>query len=141
MYPIQINYFAIILATVVQFAIGTIWYSAFFGKLWGKIHGFDKLPKEVQQKMMKGMGPFYGLQALITLVTSFVLYIFIAYQPTWNAYAMAGFFWIGFVVPTQVSAVIFGGTEGKWILPKIAVQAGASILCLEAATVVFFLMH
>ena len=37
---------------------------------------------------------------------------------------------------TQVSAVIFGGTEKKWIIKKIAVQAGASILCLEAAAAI-----
>ncbi|HSX09900.1 MAG TPA: DUF1761 domain-containing protein [Candidatus Saccharimonadales bacterium] len=132
----QLNYLSVIIATIVQFAIGAVWYSALFGKLWGRIHGFDKLPKETQQKMMKAMGPFYGLQALVTLITSFVLALFITYLPTWNPYAMAGFFWIGFVVPTQVSAVIFGGTESKWIVKKIAVQAGASILCLEAAAAV-----
>jgi len=132
----HLNYLAIVLATVAQFIIGAIWYSALFGKLWGRIHGFDKLPKEVQQKMMKAMGPFYGIQAFITLVTSFVLAIFISYLPEWNAYIMAAFFWIGFVVPTQVSAVIFSGTENKWILKKIAVQAGASILCLEAAAAI-----
>jgi hypothetical protein len=136
----QINYLAVIVATVVQFAIGAIWYSVFFGKLWGKIHGFDKLPKETQQKMMREMGPFYGLQAVVTLITAFVLTIFITYLPQWNAYVLAGLFWIGFVVPTQVSAVIFGGTDGKWILPKIAVQAGASLLCLEAAAAVISLM-
>ncbi len=134
----QINYLAILLATVVQFIIGAIWYSVLFGKLWGKIHGFDKLPKEVQQQMMKAMGPFYGLQALMTLLTSFVLAIFITYLPDWNPYAMAGFFWIGFIVPAQVSAVIFGGTEGKWILKKIAVQAGAALLCLEAAAAIIY---
>ena len=95
----QLNYLAIIVATVVQFAIGAIWYSLFFNKLWAKIHGFDKLPKEVQKKMMKEMGPFYGIQALVTLITSFVLAIFITYLPhDWNVYAMAGFLWIGFVV-------------------------------------------
>lgn len=135
-----LNYFAVIVATIAQFIIGAIWYSVFFQKLWAKMHGFDKLPKETQQKMMKSMGPFYALQVLVTLVTSFVLAIFISYQPTWNAYAMAGFFWIGFVVPTQVSAVIFGGTEGKWIFPKIAVQAGCSIVCLEAAAAVILVM-
>jgi len=136
----QLNYLSVLLATVVQFAIGAIWYSVFFGKLWGKIHGFDKLPKETQQKMMKGMGPFYALQAFVTLITALVLALFITYLPLWNAYAMAGFFWIGFVVPTQVSAVIFGGTEGKWIFPKIAVMAGASLFCLEAAAAVIRLM-
>ncbi|MGH7204180.1 MAG: DUF1761 domain-containing protein [Candidatus Levyibacteriota bacterium] len=135
----HLNYAAIILATILQFIVGAVWYSALFGKLWGKIHGFDKLPKEVQQKMMKAMGPFYALQALITLITTFVLALFIAYLPDWNAYAMAGFFWIGFVVPTQISAVIFGGTEKKWIVKKIAVQAGASIVCLEVAAAVLHL--
>jgi hypothetical protein len=136
----QLNYLAIILATVVDFVIGAIWYGPIFGKLWGKIHGFDKLPKETQQKLMQQMGPFYALQALVTLITVFVLALFISYLPLWNAYAMAGFFWIGFVVPTQFSAVIFGGTEGKWIAPKLALMAGASLLCLEAAAVILKLL-
>lgn len=136
----QLNFLSVIIATAVQFGIGAIWYSVFFGKLWGKIHGFDKLSKEVQQKMMKAMGPFYALQALVTLITSFVLALFVTYLPLWNPYAMAGFFWLGFVVPTQVSAVIFGGTEKKWIVKKISVQAGASLLCLEAAAIVLHLL-
>jgi membrane protein YdbS with pleckstrin-like domain len=108
--------------------------------LWGKIHGFDKLPKEIQQKMMKMMGPTYAIQFFITLVTSFVLAIFLAYQPGWNAYVMVGFLWIGFVVPAQVSGVMFGGTENKWMVKKVAVQAGASLGCLEIAALVLHLM-
>lgn len=134
-----INYIAVILAAVAQFIIGAIWYMPLFGKLWGKMHGMGKVSKAEQQKMMKSMGPFLALQFCFTLVTTIVLSIFISYQPTWNPFAMAGFFWIGFVVPTQVSAVIFGGTEGKWILPKILVMAGASIACLEAAALVLHL--
>lgn len=132
----HLNFIAIVVATIVQFILGAIWYGPLFSKLWGKIHGFDKLPKETQKKMMKAMGPFYGLQALVTLVTTFVLALFIVYLPLWNAYAMAAFFWIGFVVPTQVSSVVFGGTEPKWMVKKIAVQAGASIICLEAAAII-----
>lgn len=135
----QFNFLAVILATVVQFIVGAIWYSVLFGKLWGRIHGFDKLPKEVQQKMMKEMGPYYIVQFIVTLITSIVLEIFITYLPEWNAYAMACFFWIGFVVPALVSAVIFGGTEKKWIVKKIALQAGAALLCLEAGAIVLHL--
>lgn len=132
----QLNFVAIIVAGVVQFILGAVWYSFLFGKLWGEIHGFNKLPKEVQQKMMKEMGPFYGVQAIVTLITTVILALFITNLSAWNPYAMAGFFWIGFVVPTQVSAVIFGGTESKWIVKKIAVQAGASLICLEAAAAI-----
>lgn len=132
----NINFLAVLIATVAQFAVGAAWYT-YFGKIWGEIHGFDKLPKATQEKMMKEMGPWYGLQALVTVVTSVVLAIFIFNQPEWNAYAMAAFFWVGFVVPTQVSAVIFGGTEKKWIVKKIAIQAFGSLVCLEVAALVF----
>lgn len=133
----EINYLAVLVATVLQFFVGFIWYGPIFGKLWGQIHGFDKLSKEVQQKMMKEMGPFYGVQFGVTLVQTLVLALFIAVLPEgWNPYGLAGLLWLGFVVPTQVSSVIFGGTEGKWIVKKIAVQAGAALLCLEVAAAV-----
>lgn len=133
----ELNYLAILLATVAQFICGALWYSLLFGKLWGKIHGFDKLSKETQQEMMKGMGVFYGIQFVSTLVTSFVLAIFITYLPSdWNVYALAGFFWIGFVVPAQIGAVIFGGTEKKWMLQKVLIQAFSALVCLEVAAMI-----
>lgn len=137
----QLNYLAILIATALQFAFGAFWYSVPFGKLWGKIHGFDKLSKETQEKMMKEMGPFYGLQALVTLVTTIVLAIFIANQPEWNAFAMAGFFWVGFVLPTQISAVIFSNTPKEWMLKKVAVQAGAAFFCYQIAAAVLHFMR
>ncbi len=133
----ELNYMRILMATALQFVCGAVWYSLLFSKLWGKIHGFDKLSKEVQEKMMKEMGPYYGAQLLVTVVTTVVLAILLEYLPrNWNAFQMASLIWAGFVVPTQASAVIFGGTETKWMLKKIAVQAGASLLCLLVAAAV-----
>ena len=135
----QLNYLAILIATIVEFAIGAVWYSFLFGKLWGKIHGFDKLTKEVQQKMMKEMGPYYGLQFIVTVITTVVLAFLLVSLPDLNPHLLAAYVWIGFVVPTQVSAVVFGGTERKWIVKKILVMAGASFLCLEAGALVLHL--
>lgn len=135
----SLNYLAILLATIVEFFLGALWYMPLFGNLWGKIHGFDKVPEEKQKEMNKQMMPLLGVQLFFTLVTTVVLAIFLAYQPTWNSYAMSAFFWIGFVVPTQVAAVLFGGTNPKWVLTKIAVMAGGSLLCLETATLVLTL--
>jgi hypothetical protein len=133
----ELNYFAIIAASAIQFILGAIWYTPVFGKTWGKIHGFDKVSKEEQKKMMKSMGPMLAVQFLVTVITTFVLALFIAALPAgWNAYGMAGFFWVGFVVPTQISAVLFGGTDPKWVLTKIAIAAGGSLLCLEAGAAV-----
>lgn len=133
----QFDYLAIMLAAVAQFIVSAIWYTFLFGGLWGRMHGFDKLPKETQEKMMRGMGPIYLVQFLMTLISSTVLWIFIANLPAgWNAYGMTGFFWLGFVVPTIAGSVLFGGTDPKWIVKKIAVQTGAILLSLEVAAFV-----
>lgn len=136
----ELNYPAIILATIAQFAVGFVWYGPIFGKLWGKIHGFDKLSKEVQQKMMKEMGPYYGLQLLVTVVTTVALSLVMTNLPEWNVFALAGLLWLGFVVPAQVSAVIFGGTDRKWIATKIALQAGGALTCLLVAALILNLI-
>ena len=134
------NYLAILLAAIAQFIIGAIWYTPLFGKTWGKIHDVQFTSEKERNEAMKKMGPFLGLQFLMTIVTTVVLSIFITNQPTWNPYAMAGFFWLGFIVPTQVSAVIFGGTKPQWIVTKIAIMAGASILCLEVAAAILHML-
>ena len=133
----DINYLAVAVASVAQFIIGAIWYMPLFGKLWGRIHGFDMVSPEAQAAMRKGMWPLLVVQFIATIVTTIVLAIFIAFLPeSWNIYALAGFFWIGFVVPTQISAVLFGGTKPEWVITKILVMAGGSIICLEVAAII-----
>lgn len=41
----NLNYLAIVVATLVQFAIGAIWYMPLFGDLWRRIHGIAKPTK------------------------------------------------------------------------------------------------
>lgn len=134
----ELNYLAILLAVAAQFGVGFVWYGPLFGKLWGKIHGFDKLSKETQDKMMKEMGPYYGLQLLVTAITTVVLAIFITNLSGWNPYGMAFFFWLGFVVPAQVSSVIFSNTPKEWMFTKIGLQAGAALVCYEAAAAILY---
>lgn len=133
------NFISILIATLAQFIVGAVWYSILFGKLWGSIHGFDKLSKNIQDKMVKEMGPFYGIQFLITLITSIVLAYFNS-QTNINLYYFAFLAWIGFIVPAQISAVIFGGTDKKWIVKKIIIQSGAALVCLEIASLILLLM-
>lgn len=132
----QLDILAIIVATFAQFVVGAIWYMGLFAKIWGKIHHFEQYSKEEQKKMMKEMPPFYAMQLAVTFLTTIVLAIVLQRVPDWNAYNVAALLWAGFIVPTQVSAVIFGGTEGKWIITKIAVMAGGALACVMTATVI-----
>lgn len=137
----DINYIAVLVATVVQFIIGAIWYTPLFGNLWGRIHGFDRHSPEAQAEMRKHMLPLLAVQFFTTFVTSFVFVLLLNGMPyDWNRYGLVGFMWLGFVVPTQISAVIFGGTPPQWIVKKIAVMAFGSLACLEALAFVVVMM-
>ena len=135
-----INFAAVIVATILQFIAGAIWYMPLFGKLWGKIHGFELLTEEDKKKAQKDMMPYLAVQFAGTFVTTSVLALFVMGLPAeWNVFGEAAFLWIGFVVPTQVSAVIFGGTPKEWMLKKIGVMAGASFVCLLIAATIIHL--
>lgn len=134
----QLNYTAILIATIAQFIFGAIWYTPIFGKLWGKIHEFDKVPADKQKEMMKNMWKPLLVQLIVTFITSFVFALLLNGFPTsWNIYGLAFFFWLGFIFPTQVAAVLFGGTKPEWVITKIAIMAGAALGCMEIAAVVF----
>jgi hypothetical protein len=136
----ELNYIAILAATIAQFIIGFIWYMPLFGKAWGEIHGFNEVSPEVQKEMQKKMMPLLVVQFLGTVVTSFVFALFLAGMPAeWNIYGMAGFFWLGFVAPTQISAVIFGGTKPEWVMKKSLISIGGSFCTLMGAALVFSL--
>ena len=135
------DYVAILVASVLQFAFGAVWYTPVFGKLWGKIHGFDKVSKEVQQQMMKSMVPLLGMQFVVTVVTTTVLAVLLAdTTSSWSAYAFASLCWLGFIVPAEISAVLFGGTEPRWIVTKILIMAGGSFGCMMIAAAVLSMM-
>ncbi len=137
----NINYIAVLVAAIAQFIFGAIWYTPIFGKVWGRMHGFDKLPQDVQDKMYKDMWPWLILQFIITVVTTFVFALLIGnISSEWNAYGFAGFLWLGFVLPTQISAVVFGGTEPQWIWKKIGIASiGALINYMIMAAIVTWL--
>ncbi len=131
------NFTSIFVATLAQFILSFIWYTFLFGDLWGKIHGFDRKSKKEQESMQKEMFPLLAVQMLMTFVTTTVLALFFAELPsTWHAYGAAGWLWLGFVAPTQVASVIFGGTENKWVTRKILVMSGASLVNFMTAAFV-----
>ncbi len=136
----NLNYLAISLATIAQFIVGAIWYMPLFGNLWGKIHGFDKASLKDKKEMQATMAPYLLVQLFFTLVTTVVLAKLIAVMPNVSAYEIAFKGWIGFIIPTQISGVIFGNTEKKWLATKFSIMAGASFLCMAVAAAILSMM-
>ncbi|HEX3095759.1 MAG TPA: DUF1761 domain-containing protein [Patescibacteria group bacterium] len=133
----NINYVAVLVAAVAQFIFGAIWYMPIFGKMWGKIHGFDKVSPEEQKKMQQGMAPYLVAQFVFTVVTTVVFAMLLdKFSGDWSVYCLALMFWLGFIVPTQVAAVMFGGTNPKWMIQKILISAFAALGCMLIAAYV-----
>lgn len=136
----SINYGAVAAATVTMFVVGALWYTPLFGNLWGKIHGFDKLSKKVQDELRAQMMPLLVAQFLVTILSALGLVYFAQLLPELNIYVLGFWVWLGFLVPTHVSDTLFGGTEGKWLRTKILVQVGGALACTMAACLVISLI-
>lgn len=124
----EINLLAVLLAAVASMVVGFAWYSPMlFGKPWMKLMGIKSADmKSAQKKMM----PMYGLSFLGALLMAFVLSQF-------GATLMTAFWaWVGFVMPVQMTDVIFGSK--KWML--FAINTGYQLTSLIVMGVVLGLL-
>ena len=129
----EVNIWAILLATVAMFAIGAVWYTFIFGKVWSKIHSFYTLSEKKQKEMQKAMGPWYGVQLIVTIASAWVLAILIGLLPDQSPFAIAFLVWLGFVMPTTASNMIFGGAPQGYVWQKILITSSESLVHLLAA--------
>ncbi len=135
----EIHPLSIALAVVVQFVLGALWYSPlFFGKWWMDIMEATKLSKEEMQKMQKEMGPFYGLQILLTIIFTLALATLLGTLSNagFHPYSIAGLIWIGFIVPTQIAGVIWGNTKKKFWAKQIFVMTSYQLVGILLATLI-----
>jgi hypothetical protein len=89
-----INWWAAIVAGLAGFAVGAVWYSVLFGKIWAKLMPFDP--------MSPGGYPTpvaMGGAALLSVIAAIVFAIFLGPQPSFGfavgAGLAAGIGWIG----------------------------------------------
>lgn len=138
---VPVNFLAILLAGIVSMAVGFAWYSPFIlGKPWMKEKGYSA---EALKKEQKKMGPFYGASFVLALLMAFVLnHIMVmgaSYFKTdflFSGLTSAFWMWLGFVMPTQATAQIFG--EKNWKL--LGIDTGHQLASLLAMGVVIGLM-
>jgi hypothetical protein len=116
---LKINIIAVLVAVVVNFVLGFIWYTPLFGKAWGKEMGFDLNEKPEKSAMFKGM--------TFMLIGNFLFaYVFAHNIAAWqfvpgtkemgqlsNALSAAIFTWLGFYFPGQLGATVWEKNSWK----------------------------
>ncbi len=138
---IAVNYVAILLAGVVSMAIGFLWYSSMvLGKPWMKEKG---VTPESMKKAQKEMGKLYALSFVASLIMAYVLsYVmalsanFFHYPKLQTGFITAFWMWIGFVMPVQLTATIFGNKNWK----LFGIDTGYQLVSIVAMGVVIALL-
>jgi Protein of unknown function (DUF1761) len=103
-----VNWWAIIVAAVVKFVIGGIWYMPLFGKQ------YRALMRVPEGSDMSGLGPGLGIQFVCELVMAYILARFIIHYGTSfggvsvGVGVLIGFMaWLGFVAAVSIPQRFF----------------------------------
>jgi hypothetical protein len=115
---ITVDFWAIVVASIVAFIIGALWYSPLlFGKQWMSLIGMKERDIEIAKE--KGMTKLYIVQFIITLITFTVLGFAISSLSITSA-RDAGFIgllaWVGFIVPGAMGSLIWERKPFKLIM-------------------------
>jgi hypothetical protein len=105
---IPVNYLAVVLAAVVYFILGAVWYSPkVFGSMWMK-HNPSVVPSETNRTNM--IVAFIG-EAVIGLIMAYILAVFIRISQAdavIKGIVVSLWIWLGFIATTHFSAVLWG---------------------------------
>jgi len=72
---IDMNYIAILIASIAQFAFGGFWFTVLFKNLWAKIHNYDKKSKAELEKIQSGMPLVLFIKFLLIILMTLVLFL------------------------------------------------------------------
>lgn len=110
----NINYWAVLVSAVAAMVVGGVWYGPIFGKMYGRIMGWDARSKEEQAEMMKSAKWNYVLQFIASVVMFYTLSVVISAMGM--ATLMGGIetallLWFGFVVTLAYGNTLWGGKK------------------------------
>lgn len=112
---VHINYLAVAVAALVNYAIGTMWYSVLFGKQWKRLSGISEMKPTAGAMVIGLIGSLFMSYVLAHAVIFGNAYLKMAGP---GAGLMCGFFnWIGFIAPVTLGIVIYEKKPWRlWIL-------------------------
>lgn len=119
----EVNLLAVLLAAIVYFILGGIWYSPkVFGHYWTAHHGLD-------MDQLKPPVWVYFAEFFLDLLTAYVLAVFISLSSKtgWkDGIGVAFWIWLGFVLTFELSGMIWAKKSFK----TIGVNAGFALVGL-----------
>jgi hypothetical protein len=123
-----VNYLAVLVSALVAFLVGGLWYTALFGKLWVKLHGYT--PEHVKEMQVRRPPPafFGGMIASYVLLALVLALLLSGFQEktVLTGVALGALLWAG---PT--AAIAFTGhLAGDKPLLLYLIDAGCPLVYL-----------
>src|SRR3989344_6054281 len=129
---IDVNYLAVLVAAVANFAVGMLWYAKpLFGKAWTKLMGYDPMTPEKMAEMKKAMLPAMISGLIAAVVSAYVLTHVIGYTGATSAIEglQAGFWmWLGFIATVQLTGALYGRKPLKLFYLDTGYQLAAMLV-------------
>lgn len=128
---------SIIVGSIVMFAVGAIWFTVLFGKLWSRLMDFT--PEASEKAKKDGMAGKMVIMFVLNLISVSVLYYFL---PQLLVLTLGQFIfsvliiWLGFTLPSLVNTYLW---EGKSI-QLVLINSGGSLAGFIAGSSVVYLM-
>ena len=108
-----VNWIAVLIGTVFNMVLGTLWYGPLFGKMWLKIIG--KKREELQSNAV-----MYLLPLVMALVSSYILAVLIeglGITIWWHGLVMGVVIWLGIgATATFTTGTFEESPRGAWLL-------------------------
>jgi hypothetical protein len=137
MIEFPINWWAVIVAAILRLVVGSIWFSPIaFVKPWQKLTGVTP------DSMQKGLGKAIAIDAMMSLILSFILLHAVMYatglNPTlWSGAGVGGINWLGFVLATHLPLWAYENRS----LKLIAIGTGSNLVSFVLMGALFGLWH
>jgi len=104
---VDVNWLAVLVAAIVAFVVGWLWWGPLFGKQWMKLSG-----RKPSKDMKKGMGSKMLIAFVANLIMAWVLAMLIssvAVVGIIEGAILAFHIWLGFVATIGVGLVLWDG--------------------------------
>ncbi len=132
---ITINFWAVLIAAIVNIVVGSLWYGPLFGKMWKGLMGFT----DESMKSMKLSAAHAMVGGLITaLVMAYVLNHFAVLTGVVGldgAWQLAFWIWLGFMMTVSAGSFLWEGKPLKLFL----LNAGQQLVSIFLMAVVLVL--
>jgi hypothetical protein len=100
MEQVAINWFSVLGASLVGFAVGGLWYGPVFGTAWMRSLGMD--PEVMKNAPKPGMARIFGITFVLQFIMAYCLAMFFGNQITTATGALYGFLaglpWVAFAL-------------------------------------------